>query len=240
MSKVAKRLEWCVVRLGKDMNWWVEETSDDINWDVDSLSIIDPRQTSHILDVVDPLREYGLNRSIIDNAFFKFKIDKDLGKGRIRLTRSDESILDADEALFALPDILDEERGPYADLIDHVTKLRVAMLNDLIDFEQRLTIDELEEEIREDQNNAFMEGRSNHVFDELMGILEYVPHGYELEDDEPLTRAPKGAQANDEDDLPDFKEEDIEEDDTMRWEEEETEELTPYDPETEGIPGEDK
>jgi hypothetical protein len=221
------------------MNWWVEETSDDVNWDVDSLSIVDPRQTSHILDVVDPLRDYGLNRSIIDNAFFKFKIDKDLGKGRIRLVRSDQSLLDADEALFALPDILDEERGPYADLIDHITKLRVAMLNDLIDFEQRLTIDELEEEIREDQNNAFMEGRANHVFDELMGILEYVPHGYELDDDDLAGRSAKAGQEDEDDDLPDFVEEDIEEDDTMRWDEDESEELTPYDPEAEGIPEDD-
>tara|TARA_B100000965_G_scaffold403977_2_gene433491 strand:- start:4189 stop:4905 length:717 start_codon:yes stop_codon:yes gene_type:complete len=233
MAKSAKKLEWCEVRLGKDMNWWVEKISDPIHWDLDSLSIVDPRQMAHILDVVYPLREYGLNSSIIDNAFFKFRIEKDLGKGHIRLARIEDSILDSDEPLFGLPDILDEEKGPYADFIDHITKLRVKMLNDLIEFEQRLTVDELEDEIREDQNNAFMEGKAIHIFDEIMGILEYVPHGYELDDEEISSNQ---TDEDYEDDIPDIEEEDIEEDDTMKWEDEETEEVTPYNPEEEGIP----
>ena len=36
--------------------------------------------------------------------------------------------------LFALPDVLDEEKGPYADFLNHVSEKRVSMLNELIEF----------------------------------------------------------------------------------------------------------
>ena len=95
-----------------------------------------------------------------------------------------DSVLESEDPLFALPDVLDEEKGPYADFLDHITKLRVKMLNDLIDFAQNLTVEELEEEIREKQNADYMEGRASHFFTELTAILEYVPEGFELDDDE--------------------------------------------------------
>jgi len=81
----------------------------------------------------------------------------------VRLKRVKESIFESDEKLFALPDILDEENGPYADLLDHLTRCRVKMLNDLFTFERQLTVDEVEDEIREDQNTHFIEGKAVHT-----------------------------------------------------------------------------
>lgn len=227
MALSSPKLKWCVVRLGEDMNWWVDEISDEIHWDVDALSILDPRQIAHIIDLVDPLRDYGFSPDILESAFYPFAIEQDLGKGRVRLKRTSEPLLETDEHLFALPDIVDEEKGPYADFLDHITKLRVKMLNDLIDFEKHLTIDELEEELRERQNNDFMEGKATHVFDEITSILEYVPEGYEVDDDE--EPALRGSGEEDiEEDFPDVgdveEDESLEEDETMRWDDEEEEE----------------
>ncbi len=224
MSQANPKLIWCIARLGKDLNWWVEEISDDIHWDVDGLGIIDPRQISHIVDLLEPLQEYNLDPQVFENAFFGFAIDKEVEGSRVRLVRSPSSFIDADEPTFALPDVIDEEKGPYADFIDHITRLRVRMLNDLIDFSQNLTVEELEEEIREQQNSDLLEGRATHFFNEITSILEYVPEGYELEVDEDI-KTPSEEDAVEED-FTDIEETDesIEEDETMRWEDEEEEE----------------
>lgn len=223
MPKSAPKLEWCIVRLGEDLNWWVEEISDEIHWDVDGLSIIDPRQIGHLMELLDPLRDYDFQSAVFDDAFFKFRIEKKLDDQRLRLVRVNESLFESEEMLFALPDVIDEEKGPYADCIDHITAMRVKLLNDLIEFEQKFTIEELEDDIREEQNADFMEGRAIHCFRELLDILEFVPEGYELDADE------DSSSSDDEDieeSFPDLDEEDekIEEDETMKWDEDDDEE----------------
>lgn len=207
------------------MNWWVQETSDPVHWDVDGLGIIDPRQFQYIIDLLEPLQDYGLQNELVDDAFYSFSIDKVEEDKSVLLKRVKDSILESEDQLFALPDVLDEEKGPYADLLDHVTKLRIKMLNDLIDFSQTLTVEELEEEIREAQNGDFMEGRATHFFTEVTSILEYVPDGFELEEE---GGEPKSEDEELEKDLGDIAtdevDEKIEEDDTMKWDEEEEEE----------------
>jgi len=225
MPITSPKLEWCVIRLGQDMNWWVEETSDPINWDtIDGLSILDPRQMSHLIEMADPLVEYGFRLSNFDQAFYKFRVSKDMGNGRIRLERVHNSLLHPNEPLFALPDIIDEEKGPYADLLSQLIHARIQMLNNLIDFEEHVTPEELEEELREAQNNDYLEGGSTHIFNELLHIVEYIPEGYELdlEEEEPVEAEEKKYAK----DLSEFEEEEanIEEDETMRWEEEGEEE----------------
>lgn len=225
MPKSTSKLTWCKAHLGEDMNWWVNETSDPVHWDVDGLGIIDPRQFQHIIDLIEPLQDYGLQNELVDDAFYSFSIDKVEKDKTVLLKRIRDSILESEDPLFALPDVLDEDKGPYADLLDHLTKLRIKMLNDLIDFSQSLTIEELEEEIREQQTGDFLEGKATHFFAEITSILEYVPEGFELEEDEP---APKSEDEELEEDLSgietDEVDEKIEEDDTMKWDEEEEEE----------------
>ena len=225
MSKPKNILTWCKARLGEDMNWWIHEISDPVHWDVDGLGIIDPRQFQHIIDLLEPLSDYGLRNEIVDDAFYSFGIDKVEKDKTVLLKRVKDSILESEEPLFALPDVLDEEKGPYADLLDHVSRLRVKMLNDLIDFSQNLTLDELEEEIRQLQGEDFLEGRAVHFFSELNTILEYVPAGYKLDEDddekpatedEELEKNLVGVETD--------HDEKIEEDETMKWDEEEEEE----------------
>ncbi len=217
MAKATSTLDWCVVRLGEDHNWWVAETSDPVRWDVDGLSIIDPRQVDHLTELVDPLRDYGFDQDVFEAAFIPFRIEKDLGNGKVRLKRVKDSLFESDDKLFALPDILDEENGPYADLLDHLTRCRVKMLNDVIDFDSKLTVDEVEDEIREAQNADFIEGIAIHTFNELIAILDYMPAGYESDDDAP-------AKDLEDEDLPDLDEEEEEKlknDDSLKWDDDE-------------------
>lgn len=227
MSNPQNKLDWCVVRLGNDMNWWVEEISDSVNWDVDSLSIIDPRQINYVVELLEPLYDYGFDKDYFEAAFYSFRIAKTLPKKKIRLVRIKDSILDSDEPLFALPDIIDEENGPYADFLDHIIKLRVKLLNDAIDFEQELTVDELEEEIRETENADFIEGTATHLFSEIVRILEYVPAGYELDKDSDDDEAEDEDEVSD-DDIPDLEDDEDEEilkqDKSLRWDEDDEEE----------------
>ena len=222
MEKPTNQLNWCKARLGKDMNWWIHEISDPIHWDLDGLGIIDPRQFQHLVELIENLVDYGLQTDIVEEAFYTFSIESVEEDKSVLLKRVKDNILDSEEQLFALPDVLDEDKSPYADLIDHIIKLRVKMLNDLIDFSQQLTIEELEEEIRETQNDDFLEGRATHFFNELTAILEYVPEGFDLAEDESTESKDEDEQLQK--DLADVEpapEEDIVADETMKWDEEE-------------------
>ena len=220
MAKATSTLDWCIVRLGDDHNWWVAETSDPVRWDVDGLSIVDPRQVAHLIELVDPLRDYGFDQDMLAAAFIPFRIEKDQGAGKVRLKRVKESLFDSDEKLFALADVLDEQNGPYADLLDHLTRCRVKMLNDLFKFESKLSVDEVEDEIREDQNSHFIEGKAIHTFEELTAILDYMPAGYDADEEAPA----KGAEDEEDDDLPELdaaEEEKLKNDDSLKWDEDE-------------------
>jgi hypothetical protein len=215
MAKTSPKLTRCKIKLGKDLNWWVIETNDKVNWDIDGLSVIDPRQASHLLETLEGLREYGLDESLFEKAFIPFAIESKDAKNDVKIVRCEDSPFDADEQqLFLLPDILDDERSTYAEFLDHITKLQVKMLNDTFQFEKDVAIEDLEEEIRENYSNDYMEGRAIHVFHEVMDILEYVPDGYSLDDDDDDER---NDDEEDYDDIEDIEEENIEEDDTMHW-----------------------
>lgn len=228
-------LEWCVVRLSDDENWWVDEISDKENWDVEDLGIIDPKQFLHINELLDSMSEFGLDSQIVDDAFFTFEIKEEVKGGKIKLVRVRDSLLKAQDMLFALPDVLDEDKGPYADFLNHVSQIRVTMLNELIEFAEPYTQEEMEEVLSEKHNNDFLEGRRSHFSDELISILEFVPDGFAIDADLEEDDKEEGK----EDDYSDLdtelvevsdKEEKLLPDEDLKWEEEEEkeEETTPY------------
>jgi hypothetical protein len=223
MAKNSTKLKWCKVRLGSYFNWWVSETSDKVNWDADGLSVIDPRQTAHIVENLGSLKEYGLQESIVEKAFFTFAIEGKAEKNSVKIVRVNGSVFDEDEQYFLLPNNLNDEGSAYAEFLDHITALQIKMLNDSFEFEEKLTIEDLEDEVREKYNNDYMEGKAVHVFVEIMDILEYVPEGYSLEDeDEYKERGGDEEESYDDiDDLPGDEDESLEEDETMQWDEDE-------------------
>ena len=228
-KKTGPSLEWCIVRLSEDENWWIDEISDKENWDVDNLGIIDPKQFLHINELLDSMSEFGLDSQLVDDAFFTFEIKEEVKSGKIKLVRVRDSLLKADDMLFALPDVLDEEKGPYADFLNHVSQIRVTMLNELIEFAEPYTQEEMEEVLSEKQNNDFLEGRRSHFSDELISILEFVPDGFAIDSD--LEGDDKDEK--EEEDYSDLdaelvevsdKEEKLLPDEDLKWEEEEKEE----------------
>jgi hypothetical protein len=194
----ASKLDWCIVRLGEDFNWWVSEVSDDVHWEVDGLGILDPNQVEYAVDLLVQMRAHGLRNDIVENAFFKFSIGKELPKNMVRLVASDEELMSTKDKIFAMPHTIDGSDGPYADFIDHIISARVKMLNANLDFQRPLEVEELEEAIRDEQQANHVSGKSSHVFDEIVSILDYVPEGYTLGD------VSIGQDLDDDLDLPEF------------------------------------
>lgn len=231
MANTSAILDWCIVRLGEDHNWWVDEVSDPVRWDTDGLSIIDPRQAAHLIELCEPLRDYGFDQDMFEAAFIPFRIEKEAPKSRIRLKRVKDSVFDSEDKLFLLADVVDDENGPFADLLDHLTRARVKLLNDVFKFESKLTVDEVEDQLREDQNASFIEGKAVHVFDELLAILDYTPAGFdEDEEDGERTVASEDDAEIDDADLPDVDDEDdasLKGDASLKWDEDEEEDADP-------------
>ena len=235
MKKTGPSLDWCIVRIGDDKNWWIDSISDNENWDAENLGIIDPKQFLHINELLDSMTEFGLDSQLVDDAFFTFAIDEEMEGGLIKLVRVRDSLLKAEDMLFALPDVLDEEKGPYADFLNHVSEKRVSMLNELIEFAEQLTQDEMEEVLAEKQNNDFLEGKRSHFSDELFSILEFVPDGFaideDLEDESEKSKDAEEDYSDLEKDLIEVseKEEKLLPDSDLKWdEEEEKDDTTPY------------
>ena len=181
------------------------------------------------------MSEFGLDSQIVDDAFFTFEIKEEVKGGKIKLVRVRDSLLKAQDMLFALPDVLDEDKGPYADFLNHVSQIRVTMLNELIEFAEPYTQEEMEEVLSEKHNNDFLEGRRSHFSDELISILEFVPDGFAIDADLEEDDKEEGK----EDDYSDLdtelvevsdKEEKLLPDEDLKWEEDEEkeEEATPY------------
>ena len=243
MKKTGPSLDWCVVRLGKDEKWWVESISDKENWDVEDLGIIDPKQFLHINELIDSMTEFGLDSQLIDEAFFTFEIAEEVKGGMIKLVRVRDSLLKAEDMLFALPDVLDEEKGPYADFLNHISSVRVSMLNELIEFTEPYTQEEMEEVLAEKENNDFLEAKRSHFSEELLSILEFVPEGFAIDSDLEEDNENSSKKEEDYSDLEtglvevSDKEEKLLPDEDLKWEEEEREETTPYEG---GAPDEDQ
>ncbi len=235
MKKTGPSLDWCIVRIGDDKNWWIDSISDNENWDVDNLGIVDPKQFLHINELLDSMTEFGLDSQLVDDAFFTFAIDQEMDGGLIKLIRVRDSLLKAEDMLFALPDVLNEEKGPYSDFLNHVSGKRVSMLNELIEFAEPYTQEEMEEVLAEKQNNDFLEGKRSHFSDELFSILEFVPDGFaideDLEDESEKSKDAEEDYSDLEKDLIEVseKEEKLLPDSDLKWdEEEEKEDTTPY------------
>ena len=243
MKKTGPSLDWCVVRLGKDENWWVESISDKENWDVEDLGIIDPKQFLHINELIDSMTEFGLDSQLVDEAFFTFEIAEEVKGGMIKLVRVRDSLLKAEDMLFALPDVLNEEKGPYADFLNHISSVRVSMLNELIEFTEPYTQEEMEEVLAEKENNDFLEAKRSHFSEELLSILEFVPEGFAIDSDLEEDGDNSSKKEEDYSDLEtglvevSDKEEKLLPDEDLKWEEEEREETTPYEG---GAPDEDQ
>ena len=222
MLPTSSKLLWSTVRFDKKASrWWVKETSDPRHYDPDGLGILDPRQLTWVLDMLDPLREYGLSNEIVEAAFVPFQIQSVDKDETVRLARVAEHLLESEEMLFGLPNVKDGDKGAYADFLEHVMRLRVKFLNDNIKLESKLSYEDIDEHVGDLRNQALIEGRDIHTLDEINVILDFVPEGHELPVDEEDEEKPARRAAEDEiEDLPEGEER-LAEDETMRWDDDE-------------------
>ncbi len=223
MAVTTSKLLWCTIRFNKEKGtWWVKENSDPKHYEPDGLGILDPFQFPWVLDMMDPLREYGLSNEILEAAFVPFQVHSVEKDETVRLARVAEHILDSEEQLFALPNVKDGDKGSYADFLEHIMRLRVKLINDTIKLEQKLTVEDVDEQLSELRNQALIEGRDIHPFEEITDILEFVPQGHEVpgeeDDDEKPSRAASAAEEIS--DLPEV-EDDEKLDKELKWDDEE-------------------
>lgn len=218
MLPTSSKLLWCTVRFDDATSkWWVKETSDPRHYDPDGLGILDPRQLPWVLDLLDPLREYGLSNEIIEAAFVPFQIQSADKDGVVRLARVAEHILESEEQLFGLPNVKDGDKGAFADFLEHIMRLRVKFLNDNIKLDTKLTYEDIDERLGDLRNQALIESRNIHPLDEITDIIDFVPEGHELPVDDEDDEKPARRSAEDEiEDLPEADEK-LAEDETMRW-----------------------
>jgi hypothetical protein len=124
--------------------------------------------------------EYGLRNEIIEGAFLKFRIASELQNKQAKLEFTTMKALSSEEPLFLLPNVISDNEGPYAEFIDHIIRLRVKLLNDLIDFKVPIDMEEIEESMREKYQEKYTDGNNIYIFDEIVDILEYISAGYDV------------------------------------------------------------
>ena len=191
MVVLLPKFAWCIAHLGSDGNWWIKEVSEDRNWDFEIPSLLSPDQIKQVLGQSKAeLETYGISTDDWNKAFYRFRIDKRLNDGCVRLVRTVERLeneenpkgseKNEEEPMFAFPNEVEEDCHPYVDFLDKLIKARVALLNEHINFIRKLSADEVKEMLDETHRSLYFEGASLHVFQEISDILNYVPSGFAL------------------------------------------------------------
>ena len=195
MVVLLPKFAWCIAHLGSDGNWWIKEVSEDRNWNFEIPSLLSPDQIKQVLGQSKAeLETYGISTDDWNEAFYRFRVDKHLNDGCVRLVRTVERLKIEEsqkaseeskaEPLFALPNEVEEDCHPYMDFLDKLIKARVALLNEHINFVQKLSADEVKEMLDDVHRSFYFEGASLHVFREISDILNYVPSGFEIRSSE--------------------------------------------------------
>ncbi|MEO7599808.1 MAG: hypothetical protein ABIV50_12800, partial [Opitutus sp.] len=93
----------------------------------------------------------------------------------------------------------------------------------LFEFESKLTVDEVEDELREEQNSHFIEGKAVHSFEELTSILDFMPAGYESDEEQPAKNLDDEGEGDDLPELDAAEEEKLKNDESLKWDEDDEE-----------------
>jgi hypothetical protein len=179
-----EKLTRCVAYLGDDSNWWVESFSDETHWESEGLSLVDPYQLEYLLELLSPLRECGFQDEVWENAFYKFRIEKELSNKSVQFVAIDVDLDDSIEKLFLLPYAYSDFSERYTELIEHLMQLRIKWLNRVFDLKQPLEFEDIEVYFRDQERKKHLNGSMLHVFEEIVSVLEYVPDGLDSSEDD--------------------------------------------------------
>jgi hypothetical protein len=172
---MTKKPQWIAARLGDDYNWWVESTSLDDQSPKESRAILDPRQVSHLGQILEEYRPHGLSRQQLDDAFTLFTLENEIEDGRVRLVPSGDDTFGDGKDVFALPAIDADGDGPYYDFLDAVIAARVRYLNATHGYLTDCTAEDLTSEVELLAADRYFSDETRHCFDEINEILEWEP-----------------------------------------------------------------
>jgi hypothetical protein len=167
---------WLVARLGDDGNWWVAESSEDIYWGDGMRGLLDPRQIARVTETLNEYQPYGFRRDLLDDAFQYFQLESEIDDERVRLSPvARDDFAGANEQIFALPLIEDEEMGVYYDLLDAMSVARVRKLNSTHHYARDCTELDMSEELDALDRDRYFASENIHCFDEINEILQWSP-----------------------------------------------------------------
>jgi hypothetical protein len=158
--------------------------SDETHWESEGLSLIDPYQLEYLWELLSPLRECGFRDEIWENAFCKFRIEKELPDKYVQLVAIDIDLTDSIEKLFLLPYAHSDFSERYTELMEHLMQLRVKWLNRVFDLKQPLEFEDIEVHFRDQEREKHLNGSTVHAFEEMVSVLEYVPNGLDNNEDD--------------------------------------------------------
>ena len=153
------------VRLGEDFNWWVQADGDV----GPPQGILDPRQGTHLKELLDAYQPFGFQPHHLAAAFHSYRIDAELGKGRLRL------IADEEPNCFALPVAGEDDESSYLGFLENVRAARIRKLNAEHHYVHDCTVEEMIEELSLIDADRYFSAEVIHPFDEIQEILEWSP-----------------------------------------------------------------
>ena len=165
----SQRPAWLIAKLEEDLNWWVAETSDERSGESAPRGLLDPRQVAHLVGVLEDYQEHGLPDSLLTGAFHVYSAETELSDGRLRLTASDDNILNTGSELFALP------APGYEEFLDALSAAHIRRLNATHHFAHRCTEEEMFAELDLVDTDRYFSADQIHAFDELNEIIEWNP-----------------------------------------------------------------
>ncbi|MEI6085172.1 MAG: hypothetical protein WCS70_12835 [Verrucomicrobiota bacterium] len=176
---MTEKPQWIVARLGEDFNWWLEDTSPDAPPSTSNHSVLDPRQLTHLVQLLEEYRPHGLRREQMEAAFTLFTLDAETEEGCVRLSLAESEKLGDGGELFALPAIDADGDGSYFDFLDAVIAARVRKLNATHGTVVDCTADEMTTELEAIDAGRYFSDDSRHCFDEINEILVWEPAGWD-------------------------------------------------------------
>jgi hypothetical protein len=167
--------QWIIAGLGADSNWWLVEASSDAYPSETPRGLLDPRQLSYLLELLDEYQPYGYRRQLLSAAFQLFQAESELDDDRLRLAPVSGDLFDSSGRLFALPLVGDEGTGPYYEFIDAITTARIRRLNTTHHYACACTDLEMQEELDALDRDRYFASENIHCFDEINEILQWSP-----------------------------------------------------------------
>ena len=168
-------VRWIVARLGEDLNWWLESTNLSGDAPPALCGVLDPRQVTHLAEILEQYEAYGLRPGQLETAFKLYSLESEVDEGRVRLAVNDDETFAAGSDVFALPLMEGEEDSPYALFLEALATARIRRINAEHKLTEKCTEEEMYAELDALDADRYFNADAKHCFEEITQILEWSP-----------------------------------------------------------------